>query len=307
MKPLEILDCFAGIGGFSVAAERLVGGFKTTQFIEIDPYCQKILNKHFKEVPIHDDIRTFSAPEGAYRVLTGGFPCQDVSVAGKQRGIGEGTRSGLFYEILRLSREIRPEFLLLENVRNLLSHEGGKTFQEVLYQIAKTGVFKCIEWGVVSAKDVGASHKLERSSILAHSKYDGQSTPTRIRVNAEADNETSQGKEETCQLEGGIEPRGSETIQRATETEPTNSDSKRSQGLRGEYELQESSREEEACWRTEPHSLQPDWRKYSVEPCLSRGHDGLRNRVDRIRCLGNAVCPQSASVPLQRIQDLRSL
>ena len=170
MKPLEILDCFAGIGGFSVAAERLVGGFKTTQFIEIDPYCQKVLNKHFKGVPIHDDIRTFSAPEGAYQVLTGGFPCQDVSVAGKQRGIGEGTRSGLFYEILRLSREIRPEFLLLENVRNLLSHEGGKTFQEVLYQIAKTGVFKCIEWGVVSAKDVGASHKRERIWILAHSK-----------------------------------------------------------------------------------------------------------------------------------------
>ena len=164
---LKLLDAFAGIGGFSYAAERLVGGYETKQFIEIDKYCQSVLKKNFPNIPIHDDIKTFKAKRGEYDVLTAGFPCQDISVAGQQRGIGEGTRSGLFYEVIRLIREIRPKFVLLENVRNLLSHQGGETFQEVLFQIAKAGYDA--EWSVVSAKDVGACHKRERVWIIAYS------------------------------------------------------------------------------------------------------------------------------------------
>ena len=94
---LKILDLFSGIGGFSYAAERIVGGYKTTQFVEIDPYCQSVLRKNFPNTPIHDDIKTFTAKKGQFDVLTAGFPCQDLSVAGRQKGIGEGTRSGLFY------------------------------------------------------------------------------------------------------------------------------------------------------------------------------------------------------------------
>ena len=120
---LKLLDLFSGIGGFSYAAERIVGGFKTTQFVELDPYCQKVLRKNFPNTPIHDDIKTFTAKRGQFDIITAGFPCQDLSVAGKQRGIGEGTRSGLFYEIIRLLGEIQPRFVLFENVRNLLSHE----------------------------------------------------------------------------------------------------------------------------------------------------------------------------------------
>ncbi len=117
---LKLLDAFAGIGGFSYAAERLVGGFETKQFIEIDPYCQSVLKKNFPNVPIHNDITTFQSYQGEYDILTAGFPCQDLSVAGSQKGIGEGTRSGLFYEVMRLVRLIRPRFVLLENVRNLI-------------------------------------------------------------------------------------------------------------------------------------------------------------------------------------------
>ena len=99
-----MLDTFAGIGGFSYAATKLVGGFKTKQFIEIDPFCQKILNKHFPSVPIHDDIRTFSAIPGQYDVICGGFPCQSISVAGNRTGITEESRSGIFYELMRVIR-----------------------------------------------------------------------------------------------------------------------------------------------------------------------------------------------------------
>ena len=169
---LKLLDLFSGIGGFSYAAERIVGGFKTTQFVELDPYCQKVLRKNFPNTPIHDDIKTFTAKRGQFDIITAGFPCQDLSVAGKQRGIGEGTRSGLFYEIIRLLGEIRPRFVLFENVRNLLSHEKGETFQEVLFQIAKAGYNA--EWSVVSAKDLGACHLRERVWIIAYTNDYGQ-------------------------------------------------------------------------------------------------------------------------------------
>ena len=163
---LKLLDLFSGIGGFSYAAEKIVGGYKTTQFVEIDPYCQSVLHKNFPNIPIHDDIKTFKAKKGQFDVLTAGFPCQDLSVAGRQKGIGEDTRSGLFYEIIRLLGEIQPKFVLFENVRNLLSHEKGSTFQEILFQIAKAGYDA--EWSIISAKDMGACHLRERIWIIAY-------------------------------------------------------------------------------------------------------------------------------------------
>ena len=169
---LKILDLFSGIGGFSYAAEKIIGGYETTQFVEIDPYCQSVIRKNFPNIPIHDDIRTFTGEQGQFDVFTIGFPCQDLSVAGKQRGINEQTRSGLFYESIRLLREVRPRFALFENVRNLLSHEKGETFQEVLFQIAKSG-YSC-EWAVVSAKDLGACHLRQRVFIIAYSNDYGQ-------------------------------------------------------------------------------------------------------------------------------------
>ena len=164
---LKLLDLFSGIGGFSYAAERIVGGYKTTQFVELDSYCQSVLRKNFPNTPIHDDIKTFTAKPGQFDVFTIGFPCQDLSVAGRQRGINDETRSGLFYESIRLLREVRPRFALFENVRNLLSHEKGETFQEVLFQIAKAGYD--VEWSVISAKDLGACHLRERIWIVAYS------------------------------------------------------------------------------------------------------------------------------------------
>ena len=169
---LKLLDLFSGVGGFSYAAEKIIGGYKTTQFVEIDPYCQSVLRKNFPNTPIHDDIKTFTAKPREFDVFTIGFPCQDLSVAGKQRGINERTRSGLFYESIRLLREVRPRFALFENVRNLLSHEKGETFQEVLFQIAKAGYNA--EWSVVSAKDLGACHLRERVWIVAYSNDYGQ-------------------------------------------------------------------------------------------------------------------------------------
>ena len=167
---LTVLDLFSGIGGFSYAAEKLVGGFETTQFVECDPYCQRILQKHWPAVALHSDVRTFTAEPGMFDVITAGFPCQDLSQAGRRRGLS-AERSGLFYEVIRLAREVRPRFVLFENVGNLLSHQGGESFQEVLFQIAKAGFDA--EWAVIPASDVGACHQRKRIWIVAYSNQVG--------------------------------------------------------------------------------------------------------------------------------------
>ena len=298
---LKLLDLFSGIGGFSYAAERIVGGYETTQFVEIDSYCQSVLRKNFPDIPIHDDIRTFTAKPGQFDVFTIGFPCQDLSVAGKQRGINDKTRSGLFYESIRLLREVRPRFALFENVRNLLSHEKGQTFQEVLFQIAKAGYDA--EWSVISARDLGACHLRERIWIVAYTNDYGSSTSKRIRVDDKTNSITQEGQNKTSKSERGSNPRNSRTLQQTSETSNTsNTNSSRTQS--------NSEGLEEPIWKhaflnsKERRTLSPDWTRYVSEPSLCRGDDGLRGRVARIKAMGNSIVPQCAAVPLQRIKDL---
>ena len=278
---LKVLDLFSGIGGFSYAAERLVGGFETTQFVEIDTYCQRVLHKNFPNVPIHHDITEFNATEGQFDVITAGFPCQDISIAGRQDGIGEGTRSGLFFEVLRLARQIRPKFILFENVRNLLSHSEGETFQQILQEIAKAGFD--VEWSAVSAADMAnACHKRERLWFIA--------CPSRVNED---------------RTESSIQA-GRDTATSST-TDATNTDCEGLQGLRAEHQLREGSEEETPCWSPQPHTLEPDWRRYLSQPTICRGDDGFSNRMDRLKCLGNSIVPQAAAVPLARIKQLHTL
>ena len=331
---LKLLDLFSGIGGFSYAAERIVGGYETTQFVELDSYCQSVLRKNFPNTPIHDDIKTFSAKPGQFDVFTVGFPCQDLSVAGRQRGINDETRSGLFYESIRLLREVRPRFALFENVRNLLSHEKGETFQEVLFQIAKAGYDA--EWSIISAKDLGACHLRERIWIVAYSKSQssngtkfksffnkesstsesrnsnittansndyGSSTSTRVRINGETNSSSQKGENQVSKSERGSESTGSRTVQSTSETSDfTNSDGSGTQS--------NSESLEKPIWKhaflnsKERRTLSPDWTGYVSEPSLCRGDDGLRGRVARLKALGNSIVPHCAAVPLQRIKDL---
>ena len=249
-------------------------------------------------------------PEGSFDLCTFGFPCQDISVGGQQKGIGEGTRSGLFYECIRLLREIRPQFAIFENVRNLLSIKEGKVFQEVLFQIAQAGYDA--EWSVVSARDVGGCHLRERVWIIAYPKHNGSSTPKRLRFDDKANSSSQKRKNSAIKSERSYESTDSKTIQRTTATQTTNTNIKGLEGLRGEHELQESCGEEKARWSTQPYTLEPDWRRYDSKPMLGRRTDGVpsrmdanwRNRKERIICLGNAVTPQQAAIPLGRIIDL---
>lgn len=161
----SVLDLFSGIGGFSLGLER-TGGFKTAAFCEIDPFCRRVLAKHWPTVPCYDDIRTLTADALArdgitVDVICGGFPCQDVSYAGKRDGL-EGARSGLWREYARLIGEIRPRFVIVENVPGLLSLGMG----DVLGDLAAIGYDAT--WDCIPAAAVGAPHRRDRVWIVAH-------------------------------------------------------------------------------------------------------------------------------------------
>jgi len=274
MEPLTLLDLFSGIGGFSYAAEHLVGGFKTVAFCDSDEPCRKVLRKHWPDVPIFTDVRSLTAQDiqplcpNGLSLITAGFPCQDLSVAGKQAGY-DGERSVLFYEIIRLARELRPKFLLLENVRNLLSHKDGETFQETLFQIAKAGYDA--EWAVIPANHLGACHRRERIWIVAHR------------------NEVASHRNEVASHRNEV---------------AAHANDKGLQGQRPECQLSEGGGERQASWSNRGPMLSPEWRSYLSKPVLRRGDDGLSNRVDRLKQLGNSIVPQVAAVPLRRVKEL---
>ena len=171
MTKLRVLSLFAGIGGFDLGLER-TGGFSTVAFCEIDPFCQKVLNKHWPKVPIYDDVRTLTAErlaaDGiAVDVICGGFPCQDISTAGKGAGIA-GERSGLWKEYARLIGELRPQFAIMENVSALL----GRGLGVVLGDLAEIGFDA--EWDCISAANIGAPHNRDRVWIVAYPASNGR-------------------------------------------------------------------------------------------------------------------------------------
>ena len=324
---MKILDTFAGIGGFSYAAEKLIGGFETTQFIEIDPYCQKVLKKHWPHVPIHDDIRTFTAKPKEYQVICGGFPCQDISVAGLQKGITEETRSGLFFELMRVIRMVRPQYVVLENVAAIIN----RGLDIVLRELYEAGYDA--EWAVISASSLGACHQRSRFWLVAYPKSqssngsklkssvnkkssisklgnssititdtdnNGLPSAEKCGFNGEASGSTQKGQNQSCQFERSSKPSSSGTIQSSTEF--TNSYSKGME--RRKFTINEKMQKTGFTWQSNTPHLSPEWRKYVSKSVLCRGDDGLRNRVDRLRSLGNSVVPQCAAIPLQRVKDL---
>jgi DNA (cytosine-5)-methyltransferase 1 len=173
MRKLKTLDLFSGIGGFSLGLER-TGGFETVAFCEIEEFPRRVLAKHWPEVPCYHDVRELSAERLAADGISvdgicGGFPCQDASVAntsGDRAGI-DGARTGLWSEIKRLAVELRPGFILLENVPGLLSAGFGR----VLGDLAEIGYDA--EWNCLPARALGLPHRRERLWVLAYPSGSG--------------------------------------------------------------------------------------------------------------------------------------
>lgn len=167
MSKLRVLDLFAGSGGMTLGLER-TGGFSTVAFCEIEPYARRVLARHWPGVPYFEDVAVADfGPIGTVDLVTAGFPCQDISFAGKGAGLS-GDRSGLFWHVLRTACLVGRPRLLLENVAALLKRGMG----DVLGALATFG--HDATWHCIPASAVGAPHPRDRIWIIADPQRDEQ-------------------------------------------------------------------------------------------------------------------------------------
>lgn len=168
---------FSGIGGFDLAAEW--AGWENAFHCELNPFCRSVLHHYWHNATSYEDITKadFSIWRGRIDVLTGGFPCQDASIA-KQHGQGqlglEGDRTGLWREMVRAIEEIRPRYVVAENVANILRTNNGRDWRAILNELARLGYNA--EWRVTRASEVGAAHHRARVYLVAY--------PDSIRLDA---------------------------------------------------------------------------------------------------------------------------
>lgn len=210
-EQITLVELFAGIGGFSAAFENF--GVKTTGMVEIDPKCRSVLRKNFPEAALFDDVTKVSGndlratgfvPERG--VLTGGWPCQDISIAGKQKGLA-GSRSGLFWEVVRLLSELHPKWFILENVPRLLSINNGRDMGAVVAALGECGYG--VAWRVLDAQYFGIPQRRRRIFFVGCFGDTGESAAEilfereSLRWNPQACEE--QGKKNSTQTLQGFE------------------------------------------------------------------------------------------------------
>lgn len=255
---MNVLDLFSGIGGFSLGLER--AGMRTVAFCERDEFCQKILAKHWPGVPIFDDVRTLSgAAVGPVDVICGGFPCQDISSAGARVGI-DGERSGLWSEYARIIGEVRPRYVIVENVADLLV----RGIHRVLGDLA--ALRYDAEWHCIPAAAVGADHWRDRVWIIAYPHRDGR---------------------EPVHFIGG-QQRSQEMGEDAANGDRSRLPWRMQAGTIG------ADARAISPWLGLALSAPIAFPELDGvgSPVLGRGEDGIPDRVDRIHALGNSVVPQ---------------
>lgn len=258
---MKHLDLFSGIGGFALAARW--AGIETVGFVEIDPFCQKVLKKHWPEVKIVGDIHevtetTFQRPVD---VITGGFPCQPFSVAGKRKGTDDDRY--LWPAMLDVIKTYQPTWVIGENVAGII----GMALEQVLSDLGNAGYET--QTFVIPACAVNAPHRRDRVWIIAHSQRMGWEKGARERI------------QPTKQEPKGQEPRNISSKGITANTDRAGSGTPTS-GIDG-HRQKES--QEQQHW-------DENW--YEVAARFCRVDDGVRNRVDRLKSLGNAIVPQVA-------------
>ena len=161
---LKTLDLFSGIGGFSLGLES-TGFFETIGFVEKDKFCQKVLKKHWNNINIEEDIRNVKGEKYAAEIITGGFPCQPFSVAGKRKSTADDRY--LWDEMLRVIRETKPRWVIGENVEGIVNINEGMVLRQVLNDLENEGFqSQCI---IIPASGIGAWHQRKRIWIVANS------------------------------------------------------------------------------------------------------------------------------------------
>lgn len=271
---MKILDLFSGIGGFSLGLER--AGMETAAFCEYDEKARKVLSKHWPDVPIYEDVRTLTGEQlekdgiGDIGLICGGYPCQPFSVAGKRQGKDDDRH--LWPEFFRLIQEIRPAWVIAENVAGHINMGLDSVLADL-----DSEAYQCQTF-LIPACSVGAFHRRDRIWIVAH-------TPQLQRDGGDIygiNNQRSEGRE---QFRGSGGKNGSGRRKNVADTLH-----KRLQGRQevGSSEISGAKRDKlfaRRGERSEPGNWLP-------EPPVGRVANGVPRRVDRLKQLGNAVVPQ---------------
>lgn len=334
---MNYLDLFSGIGGFALGAYWAGWRFDRHYFSEIDPWCCKLYQKRFHDaVPLGDickidgralmedaeergmegvgvriqrsrlERRTWDKPDahwaGSSWIITGGFPCQDISFAGKGAGI-TGERSGLWFEYARLIGEIRPRYAIMENV-GALTRRG---LDRVLGSLAEIGYDA--EWSDIRASDVGAPHRRERIWIVAYPSSNGRGATLGEQLAGKKYSESGQccevladpesARRETERVTGGDEE--GEGRPRGIRPSMANSSSGGQQGSRESIDSGDTAQDGEG--ETDQSFHERIARQWSTEPDMGRLAHGVPARVDRLKGLGNAIVPQIAEMIFRQLED----
>ena len=335
---MNVLDLFSGIGGFSYAGEKLVGGYETVAFCEYDKHCQKVLRKHWPDTEIIDDVRELANDADRFRglvdIVVGGYPCQPFSLAGVRRGDKDDRH--LWPEMLRIIQAVRPTWVIGENVAGHIS----MGLDEVLSDLETEGYqARCF---VIPAVAADAYHRRDRCWIVGYAKRDGSSA-AEVRGKPQEDGERSpQGQGVAEQSEGTGRPRDGQKMARGarasalgdTERQQWGAAEARRLDVDGSVLDRSQGREEtdktegsgadvsnadspRLQRQSEPKGSgqtgrQPfgdeglPWGKgkfWEPEPSVGRVANGVSGRVHRLRQLGNSIVPQVAARILWAIKE----
>jgi len=269
-EKLKLLDLFSGIGGFSLGLES-TGFFETIAFVEKDKFCQKVLKKNFNNIPIEEDIRNVKGERYAADVITGGFPCQPFSIAGKRKGTDDDRY--LWDETIRVIRECKPRWFIGENVEGIINIQDGMVLRQVCTDLEEEGFeVQCL---IIPASGIGAWHQRKRVWILAYSNNNGSYRQKR--------NETEQSSnEQENRLSVGddkdVPNTGTEGLQRHNNEQEL---SKQKLGL-----ITNKDDERRETWWEAQSEL------FGVPNGLSYELD--KDRANRIKSLGNSIVPPIA-------------
>lgn len=318
MNNYNYIDLFAGIGGFALGAHMAGMKFKEHFASEIDPFCVELYQKRFPDSIQLGDIKQIDCEKlknkyGNKWIMTGGFPCQDISCAGKREGI-HGERSSLWFEYWRLIRDLRPRFAIVENVGMLIR----RGLRELLASLAEIGYNA--EWQDIRAEDVGAPHRRERIWIVAYpSSYRWEWKRERREIK-----EGLQQKSRDARLMENGPERCSKKIPNANKQHDDNTGHGASKIFRERSEKIEiseclanpngnrfktgrpikSSHKKKISMPRDNCEYKRKHNEWAVEPDVGRLVNGVSNRVDRLKGLGNSIVPQIAAIIWQVLKNI---
>ena len=280
---LTLLDLFSGIGGFSLGMEA-TKRIKTIGFVEKDKFCQKVLRKNFKDVPIEEDIRNVRGERYSADIVSGGFPCQPFSVAGKRKGTEDDRY--LWDEMLRVITEVKPKFVAGENVQGIININNGLVLRQVQTDLEAQG-FQ-VQCFLIPASGIGAWHKRSRVWIVAANTNSRLSIGENEKIQTRGNTSAISSKDVSDSDSRLRRGRGTEQESRANEIwgfYPTQEEQTRQHIRSKTIGCDAISEQAKSWWQTQSELCGvPNGISYELD----------KGRANRIKSLGNSIVPQIA-------------